>query len=101
MQSNSKHTRAFIILSLIVIAAFLINISLGSVHIPLIEILKALTGSEASKQSWQYIIVDYRLPKAMTAVFAGSGLAVAGLMMQTLFKNPLAGPFVLDADPAV
>ena len=77
------------------IAAFLINISLGSVRIPLTEILKALTGSEASKQSWQYIIVDYRLPKAMTAVFAGSGLAVAGLMMQTLFKNPLAGPFVL------
>ncbi len=77
------------------ILAFLTNISLGSVSIPLNEILSTLTGSEASKQSWQYIIIDYRLPKALTAVFAGSGLAVAGLMMQTLFKNPLAGPFVL------
>ncbi len=71
------------------------NVSLGSVHIPLNQIFFALSGQEVIKDAWRYIIVDYRLPKALTAVVTGSGLAAAGLMMQTLFKNPLAGPFVL------
>jgi len=54
-----------------------------------------LFGGGTSKDSWQYILLDYRLPKAITAVVAGGGLAVSGLLMQTLFRNPLAGPFVL------
>lgn len=73
---------------------FFINISLGSVSIPNIAIFNSLF-STIENTSWQYIILDYRLPKAFTAIVVGSGLGISGLMMQTLFKNPLAGPFVL------
>ncbi|WP_416442265.1 iron chelate uptake ABC transporter family permease subunit [Leeuwenhoekiella sp. A16] len=95
MQNTKKHTLAFIILSLLLVVVFLTNISLGSVRIPLSEVFTALSGGTSSKESWNYILIDYRLPKALAAILTGSGLAVAGLMMQTLFKNPLAGPFVL------
>ncbi|MXN91916.1 iron chelate uptake ABC transporter family permease subunit [Flavobacterium sp. Sd200] len=71
------------------------NISLGAVKIPLSDVAQSLTGGEASKTSWQYIILNYRLPKAITALLAGMGLSIGGLMMQTLFRNPLAGPDVL------
>ena len=74
---------------------FLVNVSLGSVTIPLAETLNAIFGGEVSKTSWEYIIWDYRIPKAFTAILVGSGLALSGLLMQTLFRNPLAGPFVL------
>jgi len=84
-----------LILSAALIVAFIVNISLGSVTIPIAEIFKGLLGGELQKESWEYILLDYRLPKAITAIITGSGLAVAGLLMQTLFKNPLAGPFVL------
>jgi iron complex transport system permease protein len=73
----------------------MVNISLGSVTIPIDEIIITLTGGDPSKSTWNYIIMDYRLPKSMTAILTGSGLALSGLMMQTLFRNPLAGPFVL------
>ena len=72
-----------------------LNISLGSVHIPLPDIFKSLLGNESIKESWQYIVLNYRLPKSFTAILAGSGLSISGLLMQTLFRNPLAGPFVL------
>ncbi len=49
----------------------------------------------ASKSTWEYIIINYRLPKAITAVLVGTGLSISGLLMQTLFRNPLAGPYVL------
>lgn len=71
------------------------NISLGSVSIPFKDIFNTLTGGLASKESWQTIVLNFRLPKAITAILVGSGLSVAGLLMQTLFRNPLAGPFVL------
>lgn len=70
------------------------NISLGSVSIPTKEIFKSLFTS-IDNESWQYIIQNYRLPKAFTAILVGSGLGISGLLMQTLFRNPLAGPFVL------
>ncbi len=93
--SNPKLTYWFITLGIILLVSFLMNLSLGSVHIPINEIFTALTGGELSKSSWEYILLDYRLPKAMAAVISGAGLAIAGLLMQTLFRNPLAGPFVL------
>ncbi|TYP98256.1 iron complex transport system permease protein [Tenacibaculum adriaticum] len=68
---------------------------MGSVTIPIKEILNILSGCIASKESWETIILNYRLPKALTAVLVGSGLSISGLLMQTLFRNPLAGPFVL------
>ena len=70
------------------------NVNLGSVSIPTKEIFKSLVSS-IDNENWQYIIQDYRLPKAFTAMLVGSGLGISGLLMQTLFRNPLAGPFVL------
>lgn len=95
MQANRTYRAYFILLVFGVIVAFFINISLGSVKVPFTDIWKSLTGGEVSREAWRYIIVDYRLPKAITALLAGGGLAVSGLLMQTLFRNPLAGPFVL------
>jgi iron complex transport system permease protein len=71
-----------------------VNISLGSVSIPFSEVIKSVF-EHSENESWQYIIQDYRLPKAFTAILVGSGLGISGLLMQTLFRNPLAGPFVL------
>ncbi len=85
----------FIVLFILLAASFLINVSLGSVSIPIDEVISGLFGGTTSKESWQYILIDYRLPKAITAILTGSGLAVSGLLMQTMFRNPLAGPFVL------
>ncbi|MFT5738627.1 MAG: iron complex transport system permease protein [Maribacter sp.] len=85
----------FIALFVTLLLAILLNISSGSVAIPFGATLKALFGGEIETSSWKYIILDYRLPKAITAILVGGGLAVSGLLMQTLFRNPLAGPFVL------
>ena len=74
---------------------FFINISLGTVYIPIKEVFNGLIGITINNEPWQFIIQDYRLPKAITAILVGSGLGISGLLMQTLFKNPLAGPFVL------
>lgn len=74
---------------------FVINVSVGSVAIPLEEIVSGLTGGELSKKSWDIILFDYRLPKALTAILAGIALSLSGLQMQTFFRNPLAGPYVL------
>ncbi|MEL6811957.1 MAG: iron ABC transporter permease [Bacteroidota bacterium] len=95
METSRSYKGLFVLLLLVLVVVFLLNLSLGSVSIPLQDILASLTGGEASKSSWQYILIDYRLPKAITAILVGSGLAVSGLLMQTLFRNPLAGPFVL------
>nr|WP_294930135.1 iron ABC transporter permease [uncultured Flavobacterium sp.] len=74
---------------------FFTSISMGSVNIPFKDVYAGLTGGEASKSTWEYIIINYRLPKAITAVLVGTGLSISGLLMQTLFRNPLAGPYVL------
>ncbi|RMA64630.1 FecCD family ABC transporter permease [Ulvibacter antarcticus] len=95
MEGVQTYKAYFVILVLLLFLTFLLNLSLGSVSIPVNEVFSALFGGETAKSSWQYIIIDYRLPKAITALLAGSGLAVSGLLMQTLFRNPLAGPFVL------
>ncbi|MCB0452685.1 MAG: iron ABC transporter permease [Aequorivita sp.] len=95
MQTSQTYRLQFAGLSLVLIAVFLVNLSVGSVSIPLKEIFSAFIGKGASKETWQYILIDYRLPKAITAMLTGGGLAISGLLMQTLFRNPLAGPFVL------
>lgn len=91
-QHNRKWT-PFLILAIILM--FMVNISLGSVTIPLDEIFKILTGQGSHNRSWESIVLNFRLPKALTAAMVGAGLSVSGLQMQTLFRNPLAGPFVL------
>ncbi|RUT02360.1 iron ABC transporter [Dulcicalothrix desertica PCC 7102] len=85
----------FIILITTLILAFLLDIALGSVQIPIAEVVKVLFGGDAEKASWTNIIMKFRLPKAITATIAGAALGVSGLQMQTIFRNPLAGPFVL------
>jgi len=92
---QKKYTKHFIILSVLLVFLFVINISLGSVSIPFKDIFNTLLGGAPSKESWETIILNFRLPKAITAVLVGSGLSICGLLMQTLFRNPLAGPFVL------
>ena len=95
MTTNKPYVRSFIILTIVLLCCFILNISLGSVYIPLNDIFKSITGNIAEQETWQYIIQNYRLPKAFTAILVGSGLGISGLLMQTLFRNPLAGPFVL------
>jgi iron complex transport system permease protein len=82
-------------LALSLLFLFFLNISLGQISIPFKDIFKSLAGSQASKDTWEYIIFNYRLPKAITAILVGMGLSISGLLMQTLFRNPLAGPYVL------
>ena len=94
MHNTNTYKRSYTLLILILIVCFFANISLGSVSIPITEIFKSLFGN-ITNESWQYIIINYRLPKAFTAILVGSGLGISGLLMQTLFRNPLAGPFVL------
>ncbi len=68
---------------------------MGSVRIPITETLKVLTGGTSTQPIWADIIFDFRLSKALTCILAGGALALGGLMMQTLFRNPLAGPDIL------
>lgn len=95
MPNSQRNTFLFLSLFIGLVFLFFVNISLGSITIPFKEVFNSLTGGQVSKQAWEYIIINYRLPKAITAVLTGTGLAVSGLLMQTLFRNPLAGPDVL------
>lgn len=80
---------------MLIVFAFLLDVALGSVHIPVKEVVKTLFSPDTADDTWLYIIEKIRLPKAITAVIVGCGLSVSGLQMQTLFRNPLAGPSVL------
>ncbi|WP_106792797.1 iron ABC transporter permease [Aquimarina sp. Aq78] len=95
MTPTKSYKRVFISIIVLLLICFIANISLGSVFIPWLDTLSSLVGGAVEKESWRHIIIDYRLPKALTAIIVGSGLGVSGLLMQTLFRNPLAGPFVL------
>jgi iron complex transport system permease protein len=95
LKNQKRNTILFFYLVTGLFFLFFINISLGSITIPFKEIYQSLTGGEASKSTWEYIIVNYRLPKAITVILVGVGLSISGLLMQTLFRNPLAGPYVL------
>ena len=84
-----------LLLALIIVVLFAVNILVGSVSIPAEDILHILAGDEDGvKPSWRYIVLQSRLPQAVTATLAGGALAVSGLMLQTAFRNPLAGPSV-------
>lgn len=74
---------------------FLLNLALGSVDIPIESIVQILMGGEVADEAWRKIVINIRIPRAVTAILAGSALSVGGLQMQTLFRNPLAGPSVL------
>ncbi|RZJ67819.1 MAG: iron ABC transporter permease [Flavobacterium sp.] len=95
MPNAPQYWRLFLLLFAAAATLFFLDISLGPVHIPARDVFERLTGGSASKATWDYIILNYRLPKAITAILAGMGLSISGLLMQTLFRNPLAGPYVL------
>ena len=83
------------IMAVAVLALFFLNLCLGTVHIPFKDVIASLTGAGASRESWDFIIRESRLPAAITALLAGASLAASGLMLQTAFRNPLAGPDIL------
>lgn len=85
----------WLLLLLLLFICWLVNLSMGSVHIPASEIVRILLGKPAAQPAWATIILDFRLPKSITALLAGGSLAIAGLQMQTLFRNPLADPYIL------
>lgn len=74
---------------------FFLDIMLGSVLYPVAEVLQTLFSPEGSDPTLSTILFDFRIPKAITAILAGVALSVSGLQMQTVFRNPLAGPYVL------
>ena len=80
-------------LSLLIL--FAVSLAYGAVSIPFDQVLQILTGHEVERPAWQSIVLQSRLPQAITAVLAGAALAVSGLLLQTLFRNPLAGPSIL------
>ena len=95
MGNKSPNTVLFVSGMLLCILVFWMNLSIGSVSIPFGEVIGRFFGQEFSKRSWETIVIGYRLPKAFTAILAGITLSISGLQMQTFFRNPLAGPFVL------
>src|SRR5690554_1363810 len=90
-----KYTKYHLILTLFLIAAIFLNLTVGSVKILLKAIFEILTDTFSGKSSWEYIILQYRLPKLIVASLVGMSLSIAGMMMQTLFQNPMAEPYVL------
>ena len=87
----------FSVIALLVATVVLLvaNLLIGSVDIPVGSVCRILTGDETESEIWRNIVFQSRLPQALTAIMAGAGLAVSGLQMQTVFRNPLAGPSVL------
>lgn len=81
-------------LTLAIIVLFILNLVMGSVSIPVEDTIRILMGEGSVKPSWQYIILESRMPQALTAILCGGALAASGLMLQTAFRNPLAGPSI-------
>lgn len=90
MQKNTF----FPTMTLLLLALFALSLFMGAVRIPSGDVVSILMGHEAARPSWGYIVLKSRLPQAITAMLCGASLAVSGLMLQTAFRNPLAGPSI-------
>lgn len=86
---------AYLLLLAGVALVFLLELMIGAVHIPLGQVLTILSGGEAERVTWDRIVLHFRLPRALNALFSGAAIGACGLLLQTLFRNPLADPFVL------
>ena len=98
IDTGSRARRQLAVFGLLVmlgIAAVTASLSWSSVNIPVDQVVTILLGEEAEKNSWQIIVMDIRLPRVLTAMMVGTALGLAGLQMQTVFRNPLASPFTL------
>ena len=83
------------LLGALLVIIFPLSLALGSVHVPLGQVVAILTGGPVEQLSEYVVVIDVRLPRSLTALLAGAALGIAGLQMQTLFRNPLADPFAL------
>lgn len=90
-----KTTTYLIGLFLLIVVLFALNLAVGTIEIPLKSVWLILWGDDTQQEIWRNIVMRSRLPQALTATVAGAGLAVSGMQMQTVFRNPLAGPSVL------
>lgn len=91
----SKGLKYSIIFLIVIIVLFVFNLFFGSVFIPAEAVIDILAGKEAEKRAWTYIVLESRLPQAITALFTGSAIAISGLLLQTSFRNPLADSGIL------
>ena len=92
---KSRNVILFTFFAGLVVAVFLLQLVLGSVSIPITQVIAILMGNSVANDSFRNIVIESRFPGALAAILAGAGLSVSGLQMQTLFRNPVAGPYVL------
>ena len=92
---NNKGTITTLVLAGLILALITANLLFGSANIPAEAVIDALLGNEVEKASWSFIVWEARLPQTITALLCGAALAGSGLMLQTAFNNPLAGPSIL------
>lgn len=85
---------AYVLLVAAIVSLFAVSLLVGAVRIPASDVLAILSGRDVGRESWRFIVVESRLPQAITAMLCGGALAVCGLMLQTAFRNPLAGPSI-------
>ena len=95
MRRPAINTTVVVACVVLIAILFVANLAYGSIHIPIDAVTRILLGGEGERTSWTNIVLVTRLPQAITALFAGAALAVSGLMLQTMFQNPLAGPSLL------
>ena len=93
-----KKILAYEFAALLLLMLFFANLFYGSIEIPAKEVLSILTGGDCQRDVWRVVVLETRLPQALTALLAGASISVAGLLLQTLFRNPLAGPEVLGVN---
>lgn len=91
----TKYSQYHLLFFAALLVAALLNLLVGSVQIPVKDVLAILTNQFSGKESWSYIVLEYRLPKLIVAFFVGISLSIAGMMMQTLFQNYMAEPYIL------
>ncbi|WP_233246099.1 FecCD family ABC transporter permease [Coraliomargarita sinensis] len=96
--TRQRTTLVFLLAGLGIVLLALLSTCMGSVRLPVDAVIKTLTGSDAVEPVMRQIIIDFRLPRILTALLAGAALGTAGLLMQTVFRNPLADPFVLGVN---
>lgn len=94
--SRSKTISLILVIAIVLLV--IANLAFGSVKIPFNEVFGILSGNEPSKDSWRIIVIESRLPQSLTALLCGMALAVSGLILQTAFRNPLAGPDILGVN---
>lgn len=94
----NKTGRHILLLGVLIVLLFVANLLVGSVSIPADEVFRILLGEDTGRASWRYIVWEARLPQALTAMLAGSALAACGLLLQTAFRNPLAGVSILGVN---